>query len=91
MNEISRLLSQNFKWIFTSLRMLSPPVNEKGGEYLPFHCINNLIGSEEVRYTDLYPAFVIEFERMYKVIQYAKLGVSRIDLMSLIDASGWRR
>lgn len=48
--------------------MLSPPVTEKGGEHLPFISINNLIGSEEVKYHDLYPAFVIEFERLFKVI-----------------------
>jgi hypothetical protein len=48
--------------------MLSPPVNEKGGDHLPFYCINNLVGSEEIKYQDMYPAFVIEFERFYKVL-----------------------
>lgn len=71
--------------------MFSPPVEDKGGNCLPFVCLNNMIANDAVRNVDPFPYYGIEMERFIKVLRYANLPLSRDDIYLLAHKSNWIR
>ena len=46
LNNKCRELAFAFKWVYNTLYILSPPIEDKGGSCLPFDCLNSMISND---------------------------------------------
>ncbi|KRX05621.1 Concanavalin A-like lectin/glucanases superfamily [Pseudocohnilembus persalinus] len=93
LNMKCREMCSVFKWIFNTLQEMSPPLEDKGSQGLPFaESLNNLVQNDGiVDFRDVFPYYGIEFDRFMKVIKYAKLSLTKAEIELLAKTSEWAR
>lgn len=74
-----RELAFNFEWVFVTLSMISPPLNDEGAR-LPYICLNSLISTDPTKPPPLY---AIELRTFIKVLKQLDLKLSQDDICQL--------